>query len=149
MAHLQTRIPTHARQVCSLYKRALRTVEDWQITPHHIRFEAVMLRARFDENKDVDIRLAKKLLSEGEKELFESLHPQPKKWATVPGGVAYQREPVMFDWILDTWDPIEKAQYPKYFAKREMWKKERIDRWEKKYGKIKDPWADMEPLNFK
>jgi len=144
MAHLQTRIPTHASQVCSLYKRALRNIENWQITPHHNRFEAVMLRARFDKNKDVNLRIGKKLMADGEDELFHSLHPQPKLFATSPGGVAYQREPEWYDWLLDFWDPIEKAQYPKYFAKREMWKKERIARWEKQYGKIKDPWADME-----
>jgi len=143
MAHLQTRIPTHAAQVCNLYKRALRNIQNWQITPHDNRFESVMLRARFDKNKNVNMRLAKKLLAQGEDELFHSLHPVPKYFVDSPGGVAYQRESEWLDWLVDFWDPIEKAQYPKYFAKREMWKKERINRWEKKYGKIKDPWADI------
>jgi NADH dehydrogenase (ubiquinone) 1 beta subcomplex subunit 9 len=40
----------------------------------------VLLRARFDENKDeVDMRKAKKLLIDGEKELFMKQHPQPFK----------------------------------------------------------------------
>lgn len=38
------------------------------------------MRARFDENKDVkDLRLAKKLLEDGERELFENQHVQPVK----------------------------------------------------------------------
>jgi NADH dehydrogenase (ubiquinone) 1 beta subcomplex subunit 9 len=33
------------------------------------------------------------------------------------------------------WHPLERAQYPEYFARREQRKKEYIERWEKKYGK--------------
>lgn len=45
---------------------------------HHYRFAAVLLRDRFDQNKDiVDMRQAKKLLGEGEEELFLKQHPQP------------------------------------------------------------------------
>jgi len=36
---------------------------------------------------------------------------------------------------LDSWHPLEKAQYPKYFAKREERKKEYIALWEKRWGK--------------
>ena len=40
----------------------------------------MLLRARFDKNKnEVDMRVAKKLLLEGEKELFLKQHPQPVK----------------------------------------------------------------------
>lgn len=54
-----------------------------------------------------------------------------------PGGVAYEREVVPPDWILDYWHPLEKAQYPEYFARRELRKKEFIKNWEKKYGQLK------------
>ena len=38
------------------------------------------MRARFEENKhEVDMRKAKKLLIEGERELFQKRHPQPLK----------------------------------------------------------------------
>lgn len=142
MAHLQTKIVTHKTMVCSLYKRCCRNVEAWSLQRTDIRFEMVMMRHKFDLNKDVDMRVGKKLVADGEDLLFQEMHPMRKQFPTSPGGVAHMREPKWLDWLCDYWDPIEKAQYPKYFAKREMWKKERIDRWEKSYGKVKDPWAD-------
>lgn len=52
-----------------------------------------------------------------------------------PGGVAHGRVVIPPDWILDYWHPLEKAQYPEYFARREQRKQEFIKLWEKKYGK--------------
>ena len=47
---------------------------------HVFRYHAVLLRARFDQNKnEVDMRVAKKLLLDGERELFLKQHPQPVK----------------------------------------------------------------------
>lgn len=37
--------------------------------------------------------------------------------------------------MVDFWHPLEKAQYPEYFSRREQRKQEYIERWEKKYGK--------------
>lgn len=53
---------------------------------------------------------------------------------TSPGGVAYDREYYFPDWLLDTWHPLEKAQYPHYFAQREQRKREFIQRWVEKHG---------------
>lgn len=56
-------------------------------------------------------------------------------------GNAYGRESHIPDWVLDYWHPLEKAQYPKYFATREKRKQEYIKMWEEEYGKpdaIKD-----------
>jgi len=40
----------------------------------------VLLRQRFEENRDVkDMRVAKQLLEDGEQELFKKQHYQPKK----------------------------------------------------------------------
>ena len=36
--------------------------------------------------------------------------------------------------ILDGWHPSEKALYPDYFARRDIRKREYIERWQKKYG---------------
>lgn len=55
-----------------------------------------------------------------------------------PGGVAYDRVVTPPDWVLDYWHPLEKAQYPEYFKKREQRKKEYIAMWEKEFGKA-DP----------
>lgn len=49
------------------------------------RFHAILLRERFDKNKDIkDMRVARELLKAGETELFEKQHPQPMgcKWCT-------------------------------------------------------------------
>lgn len=35
--------------------------------------------------------------------------------------------------MLDTWHPIEKAQYPEYFARREIRKREFLENWNKTY----------------
>lgn len=44
------------------------------------RYEATLLRHRFDLNKDEkDPRVAQKLLAEGEEELFQNMHYQPRQ----------------------------------------------------------------------
>lgn len=94
------------------------------------------MRSRFDKNKDIkDMRVANELLLEGERELFLNQHYQPKKFAMSPGGCAFEREVIPPDWVLDYWHPLEKAQYPDYFAKREQRKEEYVAWWEKQYGK--------------
>ena len=36
---------------------------------------------------------------------------------------------------MDCWHPLEKAQYPHYFARRELRKLESVKFWESQYGK--------------
>lgn len=52
-----------------------------------------------------------------------------------PGGCAFEREVIPPDWVLDYWHPLEKAQFPDFFAKREARKLEYVAWWEKQYGK--------------
>ncbi|ODM91109.1 NADH dehydrogenase [ubiquinone] 1 beta subcomplex subunit 9 [Orchesella cincta] len=136
MSYLQTQLIPHVRKVQSLYKRALRNIEGFHHHRHIYRYNAVIIRNRFDENRNIlDMRKAKQLLEEGEEELFKMQHYQPLKFPTSPGGTAYERATVPPDWVLDYWHPLEKAQYPEYFARREQRKKEYVDMWEKQYGK--------------
>lgn len=94
------------------------------------------MRARFDENRNIkDAREVQTIIEEGEREIFMKQHPQPRKFANSPGGVAFEREVIVPDWIVDYWHPLEKAQYPDYFARREERKKEYLANWDKKYGK--------------
>lgn len=51
-----------------------------------------------------------------------------------PGGICFERYQEYPDFLLDHWDPHEKAVFPHYFAKREQRKEEMIKEWEKKYG---------------
>ena len=95
----------------------------------------MICRSKFDANKDIkDVRLAKQLLLEGQEWLFKNEHPVLKRFPYSVGGCAYQRDAVIPDWVLDYWDPIEKAFYPKYFAKREQRKKDYIEFYKKTYG---------------
>ena len=50
--------------------------------------------------------------------------------------------------VLDMWHPIERSQYPEYFARREQRKQEHIEQWEKKYGKPEEAahWVLLEGL---
>ncbi|XP_045460699.1 NADH dehydrogenase [ubiquinone] 1 beta subcomplex subunit 9 [Harmonia axyridis] len=130
---------SHTRKVQSLYKRALRNLENFYTQREIYRFRAVLLREDFDKNRDIkDLRVAKELLENGEEYLFKVSHPLPKKFPGSPGGVAYGREVPPPDWVLDYWHPLEKAQYPEYFAKREEMKKEYIKLWEKLYKDVPD-----------
>jgi len=136
MSYLQTELIPHVRKVCSLYKRALRNTESWNMHRHVYRFQAIHLRQRFEENRDIlDMRKAKELVALGEEELFQHQHYQPMKFPHSPGGTAYERSHDLPDWVLDYWHPYEKAQYPEYFARREQRKKEYVEMWERQYGK--------------
>jgi len=132
---------SHARKVRALYKAAVRNIESmWAFDRLNARYDSVLMRKRFDDNKNItDPRIAKKLLLDGEKEYKEKYYPAPLKWATAPGGCAHLRYEETNDMLLDHWHPLEKAQYPEYFAIRDIRKREAMERWEKKYGKPEDP----------
>uniref|UniRef100_A0A1B6CL42 NADH dehydrogenase [ubiquinone] 1 beta subcomplex subunit 9 n=1 Tax=Clastoptera arizonana TaxID=38151 RepID=A0A1B6CL42_9HEMI len=134
--HIPLVITSHSRRVCKLYKRALRELENYYHYRPQLRYEATLMRARFDQNRNIkDPEKARKLLEDGEREVFKTAHYQPKVFPNQIGGIAYGRDHQIADWILDYWHPLEKAQYPEYFARREQRKKEFIEFWEKQYGK--------------
>ncbi|KAL9874729.1 NADH dehydrogenase [ubiquinone] 1 beta subcomplex subunit 9-like isoform 2-T6 [Glossina fuscipes fuscipes] len=55
-----------------------------------------------------------------------------------PGGGVFEREVELPDWVFDYWHPLEKAQYPEFFAKHEDRKNQFVAWWEKQHGKA-DP----------
>ncbi|CAL4120454.1 unnamed protein product, partial [Meganyctiphanes norvegica] len=135
MANLPREIYSQNTSICILYM-SLKLKELAFNSLHMFRYQAVLMRDRFDKNKDVkDLRLAQQILDDGEKELFSYMHYQPRKFPLSPGGVAYEREVQAPDWVVDYWHPMEKAAYPDYFARREQRKQEYIEWWEKTYGK--------------
>ncbi|XP_069683071.1 NADH dehydrogenase [ubiquinone] 1 beta subcomplex subunit 9-like [Periplaneta americana] len=129
------RLITHKNRVCKLYKDALRNLQAWVGNNRiHFRYEAILLRERFEKNRRVtDKEEARKLLLCGEEELFRRQHYCPIAFPHSPGGKAYGREVVPPDWVLDYWHPLEKAQYPEYFARREKRKEEFVKMWNRKY----------------
>ena len=48
--------------------------------------------------------------------------------------------------LLDMWHPIERAQYPEYFARRHQRKLEYIERWQKKYGSAEEDKKKLEEI---
>ncbi|XP_044255879.1 NADH dehydrogenase [ubiquinone] 1 beta subcomplex subunit 9-like [Tribolium madens] len=131
---LPTGLISHATRVKSLYKKALRNLESWYDRRHVYRYYAVLMRARFDQNiKIKDAASAKRLVEEGEEELFKNQHWHIRKFTNSPGGTAYLREVTPPDWIIDYWHPLEKAQYPEYFARREERKREFVKFWQKQF----------------
>lgn len=49
------------------------------ICRHIYRYQAVLMRARFDENVKKDLNKGIQLVEDGERELFSKQHYQPKK----------------------------------------------------------------------
>jgi len=127
-----TKALSHRQKVLRLFKRAMRECDNWYLpdtleTSYHQR----ILRSRFDAHKnETDTRKAKKFLLDGVKELWEKRHPIPYLAPYDVYGPAYHREPQAPDVRLDTWPYLERAQYPKYFARRDQRKQEVLDRWE-------------------
>merc|ERR1712038_131593 len=139
MSVYPTKVVSHAFRVKRLYKEACREIQNYYWYRHLTRYHCVLMRDRFDQNKNiVDMVQAKQLLEKGEAELEAKRHPQPMKFPDSPGGVAFEREVIMPDMVLDLWHPAERAQYPEYFKLREQRKKEYIQEWDKKYGKPVD-----------
>lgn len=91
-----------------------------------------------------DLRVAKMLVEEGERRLWLHQHPKPKKFIHSPGGLMFEREAEYPDGLLDYWHPLEKAQFPYYFARREQRKKEFLAAWEKGQKDKKDKAGDQQ-----
>ncbi|CAN0332735.1 NADH dehydrogenase [ubiquinone] 1 beta subcomplex subunit 9 [Lampetra fluviatilis] len=124
---------SHRQRVCRLYKKALRHLESWVVYRDEYRFQAVLLRERFERSKgERNMVRATQLLVDGEQEFWLNQHPQPYIFPEAPGGTMYERFECykVPETVLDYWHPSEKARYPDYFAKREQWKQLRLQSWE-------------------
>lgn len=128
---------SHTRRVCSLYKKMYRNIDFAEEDFFEGRFQKLKLRAKFDQFKDVkDMRKAKALLQLGLEEFNREAHPDhihgPPLHAHSKEGIAYDRNKISPDYVMDYYHPLEKAQYPYYYAKREQMKDEYINMWKKK-----------------
>uniref|UniRef100_A0A8C8VDX4 NADH dehydrogenase [ubiquinone] 1 beta subcomplex subunit 9 n=1 Tax=Pelusios castaneus TaxID=367368 RepID=A0A8C8VDX4_9SAUR len=145
---------SHRQKVLRLYKKSLRHLESWIVARDRFRYFACLMRARFDEHKnEKDMVKATKLLKAAEEEFWLYQHPLPYIFPDSPNGIAYERYDGWKapEWVLDYWHPSEKAMYPDYFAKRERWKKLRLESWEKEVKQLEDetppdgPWTEALP----
>lgn len=64
-------------QVYRLYRNSLKLLNSWVIDQIIFNEEAILLRARFDDNRDVNSPAATRLLREGKEEAFEHMHSDP------------------------------------------------------------------------
>ncbi|XP_076299011.1 NADH dehydrogenase (ubiquinone) B22 subunit [Lasioglossum baleicum] len=134
MAHVPTGLITHSQKVCRLYKKVLRTIENHAMERANHRLQQSIIRDMFDKNKNIkDARVAKKLILEAEEECFQYSPETPFFFPDSVGGIAHKQYVILPDYLLDKWDPVEKAMYPKYFAKREEMKKEYKELYYKMY----------------
>lgn len=134
--YLDRELISHARKVCSLYKRMSRDIEWWEGDFFEQRFKKLQLRAQFDQHKNInDMREAKMILNEGERKFHKEINPYnaqgTPKHPFSKEGIAYSRNVESPDYVVDTWHPLEKARYPYFFAKREEMKEEYINLWKK------------------
>lgn len=136
--YLKTELVSHTRKVLSLYRRMSRDIEYWEMDFFEARLKKLLLRQQFDKNKDIkDMRLAKATLERGEKWYLKNAHlshinEPPMLHPFSKNGISYGRELLSPDYVMDWYHPLEKAQYPYYYAKREQMKDEYIALWNKK-----------------
>ncbi|KAG0226772.1 hypothetical protein BGW42_003424 [Actinomortierella wolfii] len=82
----------HRRVIQSLYKRSLKTAQDWYIDTTLFRRKAVELRIQFDANKNItNPRQIAALVRDAERQLEELRHPDPYIYPTAPGGSKFDR----------------------------------------------------------
>ncbi|KAG0226271.1 hypothetical protein B0O80DRAFT_454077 [Mortierella sp. GBAus27b] len=82
----------HRRLVQSLYRRSLKTAQDWYIDTNLFRRKAVELRMQFDANKNLTHpRQIAQAVQEAERLLTEFRHPDPYIAPTAPGGTKFER----------------------------------------------------------
>ncbi|KAG0369630.1 hypothetical protein BGZ54_009362 [Gamsiella multidivaricata] len=68
----------HRRLVQSLYRRSLKTAQDWYIDSNLFRRKAVELRMQFEANKNIrQPRQIAQVIQDAERQLTELRHPDP------------------------------------------------------------------------
>lgn len=148
--YLKRELISHTRRVCSLYKKMCRDVEYWEEDFFEGRFKKLVIRQQFDENKNIkDVRVGKVLLEKAEAKFKDDQHPLhvhgPPLHPFSKNGIAYGRNFLSPDYVMDYYNPLEKARYPYFFAKREQMKDEYINLWKKKMLKRGDEGEKPKP----
>ena len=83
---------THQQRVTRLYRVCSRHLLSWTRDRKAWREQAVILRDKFDENKDLkDQFKIESILQKAEAEFKKYQHPQPYIHPKAPGGTKYER----------------------------------------------------------
>ena len=75
--------------------RSLRNLTSWVENRELWCEQATKIRSRFNENKNVDAALARRLIREGSEELSSQTHPDNYIAAFMPGGSLFMRNPAI------------------------------------------------------
>ncbi|KAK7583975.1 hypothetical protein V9T40_004938 [Parthenolecanium corni] len=138
MAYCPVEFVTHTMKVKRLYKQVIRDIQAWHTFRHDFRVQAVLMRQKFEENRHIKDPIKAKQILEEATEKFEYIrHPDPILFPSSYGAPAWDRTDVAksHDAVLDGWHPLEREQYPDYFARREQRKKEFVEWYDKTYGR--------------
>ncbi|KAF9363173.1 hypothetical protein BGX34_004736 [Mortierella sp. NVP85] len=82
----------HRRLVQSLYRRSLKTAQDWYIDTNLFRRKAVELRMQFEAGRSLTHpRQIAQAVQDAERQLIEFRHPDPYIAPTAPGGTKFER----------------------------------------------------------
>lgn len=140
MSYLQRELVSHSRRVCSLYKLMCRDIDFWERDYFEGRFKKLVIRREFDKQKNIkDMRKAKALLQQATAKFKQEQHPVHEHGQPIhpfsKEGISYDRALESPDYVMDWYHPLEKAQYPYYYAKREQMKEEYLELWKKKMMK--------------
>lgn len=138
--YLTQDLVSHTRRVCSLYKQMLIDIDWWEDDFFEARFKKLKLRAEFDKHMHIkDAREAKALVEKYEQVFQDNIHPYHaagiERQPFSKEGISYMRNLESPDYVMDWWHPLNKAQFPYYFAKREAMKDDYIRMWKKKMVK--------------
>ncbi|KAF7635045.1 hypothetical protein Mgra_00005486 [Meloidogyne graminicola] len=115
---------SHRQKVMRLYKRCCREIFSYygggdRHAFLEYRFQLVLMRARFDANKDVkEVQMAQYLLADGCRQLWANRNSMPFRFPDDIGGSNYDRAHWTPDELIEdrnhyTWP--EREQFPYFF----------------------------------
>ncbi|KAJ3362231.1 hypothetical protein GGF32_006262 [Allomyces javanicus] len=82
----------HVIYVRQLFRRALRTAQDWSTTREGFRQTCIDIRYQFEANRNVhNPKQLSAVLAAAEKDLKDMAHPEPYRYPTSPFGSKYER----------------------------------------------------------
>uniref|UniRef100_A0A7S0YVV2 NADH dehydrogenase [ubiquinone] 1 beta subcomplex subunit 9 n=1 Tax=Hemiselmis tepida TaxID=464990 RepID=A0A7S0YVV2_9CRYP len=82
----------HRTRVMNLYRQSLRLCMNVCIDRNLFSEEGQKIRDQFDAHKgETNVKVAQKLVEDGEAELLRWFHPDPYRFPYRPGGTKFQR----------------------------------------------------------
>ena len=85
----------------------------FQFFRHQYRYEAVLMRQRFEESRhEKDMRKCAAMVEAGEEEVWQNQAAQQFIYRNDEHGITYGRQAHIEDHMLNEWHPWEKVSFP-------------------------------------